>query len=405
MNRRFIASLTIFVIVALVAAWNGRQTAEALDARRQDARADYEMRIGFQRVLFRGNPALDPAPGQIADETAPWLVAPPPPLAALSTGRTAIDLAYRPTFTGEVERLESAENPTLLAFGHFDLAAVLLLFLPWLLLFAPIESKLERLAALAAGAIASLIAAAMGSLTWSSADTWFRLIIWLALVTLYARVWLSLRDLASGWRAKSMAYVLLVIVMPALASVIAATVIPPGSRVDWARARYEASREPALRQSKTLSPFYERFPEFAASATRRDYDAARLALEPAWRAALDPIDQRQQSSVNLHRMVAQVLRVLSPTSLIGGALLETAGSGDTRASDFAAQAASFARDKWSAYFRQNVQGAFQPATLDKLPAFEYQAQGLFGWLLWPLLFGAAAFAWPIVAGLVIGRRR
>lgn len=405
MNFRFIASLAVFLIVALAAAWNGRQTAETLDARRQDARADYEMRIGFQRVLFRGNPALDPAPGQVADETAPWLVAPPPPLASLATGRTAIDVAYRPTFTGNLERLESAENPTLLAFGHFDLAAALLLFYPWLLLFAPIESKLERQAALAAGAIVSLIAASMGSLSWSSADTWLRLVVWLALVTLYARVWLTLRDLASDWRAKAMAFVLLVIVMPAVASLVAATVIPAGSRVEWANARYAASREPALRQSKTLAPFYERYPEFAARATRRDYDAARLALEPTWRAALDPIDQRQQSSVDRHRLAAQALRVLSPTSLIGGALVETAGSGDTRATDFAAQAALFARDQWSAFFRQQVQGSFQPATLDKLPAFEYQAQGLFGWLLWPLVFGAATLAWPIVAGLVIGRRR
>ena len=408
MNVRFVLMVGTFLAVAGAAGWMGGRTAGMLDNRQRDAQTDWEMRIGLQRVLFRGDPALDPKAGQLADETAPWLIPSRAALMPLAIGGTAMEPAVRPTFTGLLERLESSENPVLAAFGSFDLELVLLVFLPWLLLFTPMPGSKERWVLLGAGAIGSVLSAAVAGLDWRLGETWIRLGLWVGVTVLYSMVWLRLREALErlapdAWRAKVTAYVGLVLVAPALTTALA-NVIAPVSRASWAASRYEASRPVALEQSKALAAYYERYPEFANSSVQGGYDAARAAYGTKWRAAWAPADERLESSVSRYRWLESGLRLASPTALCQGALREIAGTGRTKAAAFAEGSEKFAREVWAPFFQKAVaEGGVKPDLLNRLPKFEPAAPGLASWLPVAGAFTVGLAMW-LVAGAIVRKR-
>ena len=404
MSLRLGSILLVFLLLAAGAGWVGRETAMVLDHRMRDAKSDLEMRIGLQRVLFRGDPVTDPSPGQLADEAAPWLQPGRGSLDGMAVGRTAIEPAFRPTFEGWLERLESADNPALTVFSHFDVAFVVLVFWPWMILFSPTPAPWTRLALWGAGPVGSLVAAAVAGLAWGSAESWIRLSLWLLVVAIYGWVWLRLRDVVESrsgdaWRVKAAVYVGLVFLLPAAASLVANTVARPGSRLEWAGARYEAGREPAWGQSLVLAPYYEKFPEFAAPEIRSEYDVSRWKAAKAWRAALDPVDARQEASMATHRLIARALRLLSPVSLAQGALIEIAGTGEVRSAEFQEAAVKFARDTWAPFFQKLKARQVPAEILNKLPRFEY-TPALMSGLLLALIYAAVLAAWPMFAAIV-----
>jgi ABC-2 type transport system permease protein len=118
-----------------------------------------------------------------------------------------------------------------------------------------------------------------------------------------------------------------------------------------------------------------------------EYDRRKLQSVQAWeKIAAGPVAS-YRAAVARHRFVAHVLRAVSPAAAAQGALVEIAGTGNGRYSDFEAQMENFTRTQWLPFFAKRVaQGqSLTVADLDQLPKFTYAENGAIGELLPSLL--------------------
>jgi len=296
---------------------------------------------------------------------------------------------WRPNSGGAERGLEVFENGQTLAAGGFDLAIVMVLALPLVILFAPRHD----LVLLALGPAVSLLGILGSGAPLTQADTWLRVLAWLVLSGLYGLFWLLVRRKNWVYWATGVAYVTLVFIVPGLAVAVVDLLLPAPSRMALAAKKQAALLPVMAKTSRDLAPFYEVHPEFAENgATPADYDRIRLAAEAQWSEAWEPLRQQAEGSADLHRMAVEVVGKLSPASILYSALLETAGTGVSRQDAFEETAREFGR-QWSIALRAGVGRGhpLRPADLDRLPTFRYQEQPLLSWML-PAVIGILSLA-------------
>ena len=403
MSPRSIISVVIFLCLCAWSGWSGGRVMQRFDFER-DARADRQTRIDILR--------LDLAEGEKrsvleqSDHLAAAVALPRAPLGALAVGVSPVYESARPPSLSPVLaafETEPLESGHFLRDWHLDLMTVMLVALPVLILFGP---GLDPLVAVAAGLVGSLVGFLASSPEFGSGGVWLRLALWLLVTAVYGWFWAMTRawlNSVKGGEAFAIAvYAAVVFLLPGMAALLARTVVAvPSGAAALAEIR-QAGRAQELSDVTERAKFHVGHPGATDGEDPAEYDRLKLKSLRAWeKLAAGPVDS-YQSAQGRHRLVANLMRVVSPTAAAQGALVEIAGTGAGRHLDFVEQVDAFSRSQWGPFFTKRVeQGQFLGAAdLDKLPKFAY-AEPAFTSLLMALLFMVPIAA----AGVYVSRLR
>jgi ABC-2 type transport system permease protein len=388
MPVRAIISIVLFLSVCGVAGWSGGRVVQRFDLDR-DVRNDRQTRSDLARFDLGAGGAKSLL--ENADRIASYSNLPPAPLAGMAVGVSPLmENALRPEI--ELYRAAFAREP--LESGHFlrdwhlDTATVILLALPVLILFGP---GLDPLLAIAAGLVGSLAGFLAAGPDFGNPGVWIRLALWLAVTGAYGWFWSMARrwlDKVKGGEAAGIVlYAVVVFLLPGLVMLAVRTVFPvPSGAAVLAEIR-QAGQAQEQGDAAALAPFHGGHPSIMNQPDPAEYDRRKLQSVQAWeKIAAGPVAS-YRAAVARHRFVAHVLRAVSPAAAAQGALVEIAGTGNGRYSDFEAQMENFTRTQWLPFFAKRVaQGqSLTVADLDQLPKFTYAENGAIGELLPSLL--------------------
>jgi ABC-2 type transport system permease protein len=299
-------------------------------------------------------------------------VDPPAPLAILATGEADVSPSYiRINFSSVFPDADAElSNPRLLRLRDFDMAFVLVFLVPLALialaaptLVAERESGILRLVAsmpitplrVAALKYTALTLVSVGALWMSVLAALFvfadfpgvAALVWLAaIVALWAVFWITGTALiASFWRsvAGSVAiltalWALVTIALPAAAALIAQGVYPPPSRIAYVDASRQATDAYDERGNAIRATWLARQPHDPAKRETllKSPEVRRFARDAFYRAALEPHRRRIDARASVLMRLESGLRLLSPASMLDGALAAAAATDRRRHLEFVA---------------------------------------------------------------------
>ncbi len=340
-------------------------------------------------------------------------VLPAAPLGALAIGQGDLLPSWYPvTARGPYHFLARSEpeNPLRLSVGNFDAAFVIVWLLPLVVIalsFNLVSAERERgvlAVAVAAGAspvdfilgklaarallvfgslwIALLAAALAAGVPPGNAAGALPLLLWLAGATLYAAFWFALalfvnsRPRASDQNASLLAgaWLVLVILAPALTNLAATTVFAAPSRVALTTELREASEEADRAAAASRDQYFFDHPEMAGGEMDRTaYFQSVAQSELSISRAMAPLLAQFDVQARRQQGLVEVLQFLSPGTMTWQSLTTLAGSDGARHREFHAQALAF-HERWSGFFREPLmRGAtLTPADYAALPQFGFQ---------------------------------
>lgn len=303
----------------------------------------------------------------------------------------------------EMFRFQEVDNPILLGWGRFDLAFLVVLLLPLLvagfsctvlsadrasgtlrlLLSQPVGvGRLAAVRVLLRGGLLTLLAAAGAVLGWlvlGAGDAAPRAIDYAQLagvILAYGAFWCALalwivsRNRSSEHNALVLVLVwaLLVLVLPALTTLVARELSPVPSRLEYITSAREAENAANARGRELLSGYLLDHPEL--EATRGDAVAPFIKtfvlVQREVEQAIAPVVERYAAAERAQQRVGATLRWLSPRDLTEQALLQIAGNDPSRHARFEAQAAELRAAWLEAVEPQIISGR-------RLSAAEYRA--------------------------------
>ncbi|MFP2929329.1 DUF3526 domain-containing protein, partial [Pyxidicoccus sp. 3LG] len=232
-----------------------------------------------------------------------------------------------------------------------------------------------------------------------------------ALVVAYGAFWFALAlavnalGLGSATNALVLvgAWVLLVVVVPAVAQLGVSTLYPVPSRVALVGATRTASLEAEKRGSEVLSVYLQDHPELAPEGTKTEgYWPTALAVQDEAARATAPVLAAFQAQLARQQATLGVLRFASPALAFQQALQDVAGTGSRRHGHFLAQV-----DRFHAAWRQALlPRVFSASTLGAaehraLPRFAYEEQPG-DEVVAPVLLGLLALLLPSLVAVGLG---
>ncbi|HWI17083.1 MAG TPA: DUF3526 domain-containing protein [Vicinamibacterales bacterium] len=360
------------------------------------------------------SPFADPrSPSNLGGRLGPkYATLPPAPLAAVAIGQSDLLPYYFKVTTDARENIVSAteiENPNRLLAGRFDLAFVIIFFLPLLILALTynmvsaekeqgtlalvlsqpvstatlVRGKVALRGALLVGVLVVLSAAALlitgADLTAPGAAP--RLLMWIAAVSAYAAFWFGLSIFVASLGRSSTAnatilattWLAFVVMTPSLFNLIATSVYPVPSRVELVQAVREASDEANKEGSKLLARYYEDHPELAtgdAAQAMTDFNVVRVAVNDDVETRVRPVVLRYERQIAAQQATLNRLQFLSPAILMQNALNDIAGTGTARHQHFLQQVDAF-HAAWRGHFVPLIFAKAQVRALDTLPSFTF----------------------------------
>ncbi len=366
-------------------------------------------------------------------------VLPPAPLGALAIGQGDLLPGWYPVTArgphGFLTRSEP-DNALRLATGNFDAAFVIVWLLPLVVIalsFNVVSAERERgvlAIAVAAGAspsgfilgkvaaraalvfgslwIALLAAAFAAGVPVGQAAGALPLLLWLGGATLYAAFWFALalfvnsRPRASDQNASLLAgaWLLLVILLPALTNLAATTVFAAPSRVALTTELREASETADRAAASSRDQYFFDHPEMQGGEMDRTAYFQSVALsEQSIAESMAPLLGAFEVQARRQQALIEVLQYLSPGTLAYETLTELAGSNGARHREFRAQTLAF-HAAWSGFFRSRLmRGAtLTPADYAALPQFRFAEPPLAA----ALARAAAPLAVLLVLSLLLG---
>lgn len=343
---------------------------------------------------------------------AQYAILPPGPLAALSIGQADVQPFWAQVTTRTKQTFfvnDEIENPARLLAGRLDVAFVILVVFPLLVLALtfdvvagerergtlalvlaqPVEprrvlgAKVGLRALLVAGmAIALSIGAAVATgLPLSDAQTVLRLIAWSGVVLLYGAFWFSValfvnaRRLSAAASAVALlgAWLLVVVVLPALAAAAISVTHPAPSRIVLTTQLREATDAAAERRQDAVATFLLDHPGAVSdSGALSDPFVQAVALQDAAERTMAPHYAAFDASLDAQRRAAERFRLLSPALVVQGALLDLSGSGEHRFRDYEQQFDRY-HQTWRETFTARMlrQERLNATTLAALPAWTF----------------------------------
>jgi ABC-2 type transport system permease protein len=406
-------ALIALTLLLVSAALNGRallgvqaRTAAALE----DEVAQTTLALAAQ--AGRGVPTAI-APGAVGYSVlSEPAVLPAAPLGALAIGQNELLPAWYPVtargphhFLGRNE----PDNPLRLSVGNFDTAFVIVWLLPLVVIalsFNVVSAERERgvlALALAAGAspagfilgkvaarallvfvslwLALLAAALAAGVPLGRAAGALPLLLWFTGATLYAAFWFALalfvnsRPRASDQNAGLLAgaWLVLVVLLPALTHLAATTVFAAPSRVELTTELREASETADRAAAAARDQYFFDHPEMqGGELDRTAYFQSVASSELSIAKAMAPLLGRFEVQAQRQQGLVEVLQYLSPGTMTWQSLTALAGSDGTRHREFRAQTLAF-HERWSAFFREPLMrgAALTPASYAALPQFGF----------------------------------
>ncbi|MFB1484940.1 DUF3526 domain-containing protein [Corallococcus sp. RDP092CA] len=341
----------------------------------------------------------------------PQALLPPGPLGTLVVGQMdLLPTVYQVSLQGSVTDFarDTLEHPVHLATGPLDLTFVLLYLLPLFALalsFDLVSREREdgtlrlvlvqaaglrgwalRRLAVRAGVLLGVcvLAGLAGHALTGGAGGPGRLLGWAGLVVAYGAFWfalaLAVNALGFGSSTNALvlvgAWVLLVVLVPAVAQLGVSRMYPVPSRVALVGATRTASLEAEKRGGEVLSTYLQDHPELAPRGARTEgYWPTALAVQDEAARATAPVVAAFQAQLARQQDTLEVLRFASPALAFQQALQDVAGSGGRRHGHFLAQVDRF----HSAWREALLPRVFSASTLGAaehraLPRFAYEEQ-------------------------------
>ena len=370
--------LVLFAVLAGYAALSGARWADARAIAVQQAVAEADETMAQRRDTFAELVAKGEKPnfGLIYATALPFRAGlSNAPLAAVSAGQAegypaAASIApFLDPWAIFDPHMAGLESPSVLAAGRFDLAFVIVVLLPLLLIaatydfwsrdvengsarfqlaqpVAPARLILTRAALRGGTLLAASTAIACLALVITGARDLADLAGFAAIVLAYGAFWIALATLlnlfvrasTTAALAGGTAWLAVVVLLPGVMAAAADLAAPPPSALSYTNAVRAAGLE--------VRAEYADVARAAAKAEpRNNYPASlwhsRTEIE-ARDARLGPIHQSYAEGADRHRRVAERLRFLSPAVIAQDALDRLAGTDATRALAFLQQARAFA---------------------------------------------------------------
>jgi ABC-2 type transport system permease protein len=373
------------------------------------------------------------------------VVLPAAPLGALAIGQAELLPAWYPvTARGPHHFLARNEpdNPLRLAVGNFDAAFVIVWLLPLVVIalsFNVVSAERERgvlALALAAGSspagfilgkvaarallvfvslwLALLAAALAAGVPLGRAAGALPLLLWFTGATLYAAFWFALalfvnsRPRASDQNAGLLAgaWLVLVVLLPALTHLAATTVFAAPSRVALTTELREASESADRAAAAARDQYFFDHPEMqGGDPDRSAYFRSVAESELSVATAMAPLLAQFEVQARRQQGLVEVLQFLSPGTMTWQSLTALAGSDGARHREFRGQTLAF-HERWSAFFREPLlSGAtLTPVAYAALPRFEFDEPPLVSTLPRVLPALAALLVLSLLLGAVSVRR-
>jgi len=377
-----------------------------------------------------------------------YAVKPPLPSAAMAVGQSDIQPYFFRMLVNEKQAFINQydfAHPLGLLTGKFDLAFFIIYILPLLLIstsynalarekqsgqlrllmlqgLSPIRLLFNQLSTRASVILAPFYLICIPALLiLAEGISWQVLFVFAALVLLYAAFWLALCAfvISFGQSAAYNAAVLIiswlsfVIILPAVLNALIVTADTAPSRIEYVDTLRKQSDEVDKSSSKALAQFFQDHPELAKKtddAKPVDYATKKIAKITAIEAAMQPYDDAFDAVLTAQQSRAELFKMISPATLLQGALFDLSGNGLKRHQDFIEQVLAFHLELREFYQERIVQahrqGDFSPcagcnarvtlADLSLIPEFSYQeAQPVIPWgsIALLLLFSAALIFW------------
>ncbi len=368
--------LILFAVAAGYASLTGGQWATARQAAVTTAVAEADTIMADRRTAFVETIAKGEKPnfGLIYATALPFRAGlPNAPLAALSTGQAegypaAANIApFVDPWAIFDAHATGLESPAVLAAGRFDLAFVIVVLLPLLLIAAtydfwsrdvengsarfqlaqpvrPARLILTRAAVRGGGLLVAAIVIAIGWLVATGANDIGGLALTALIILAYGGFWIALsivinllvRASTTAALAGGTAWLAIVVLIPAACAALADLAAPPPSAMAYTNAIRTAGLEVR-----------------AANRDAATADSGRAYPASLWHnrneiqqrdARLGPIHRVYADGWARHRALEGSLSLLSPAVIAQGALDRIAGTGSDRALAFQDQARAFAGD-------------------------------------------------------------
>jgi len=404
----------VLTAYATLVGWTFTRSESTAAAAAGDADRGRLARLRAEVVAIEGGAAVrhvaDPrSPHLVGSEIAPRVASlPPGPLSLAAVGQRdllpqTVVLTTRPR-VGEPAR-DDGTSPSLRANGSFDLAFVFVFLLPLLvvsLAYDLLTGERERgtLAlvlsqpislrtfvfgkALARGSIVvgTVLVLALGGALASGAlaaeGGLLRLALYGALLTFYTAFWFLLALAIDAWGRTAAgnalsavgAWLLLVVIVPGLASVAVDTAYPSPSRTELVTLARDAARN-AESSASRLDGDHRRAPD-PASMGRRS-----IEIQSAFEAEVAPVLARFRDQRTRQQTLVARVRFVSPAIVLHEGLSDVAGSSVTRHQHFTAQVEAFHAELKQFFASRLARGAtLAAADYDAMPRFVYrEAEG------------------------------
>ena len=429
-DRRILASMAFLVGLTVFGAYSGRHVLQRQFASIEAMKLEeMQRRDRLRGGLVTTSTGDKPTPGAPAGtQTTPAMlggelgstsaVLPPGPLAGLSIGQSDMLPGFFRISTNSLQAsMEEDEiaNPRHLLTGRLDFGFVVIALYPLLILalsydmlaseiengtFSLVMSQPIRLSELIIGKLAVRFLAIITTAVLTSSlavflshgvaagdAPWVRWLLWLSVIVLYGAFWfalaalVNLRGLASATNALVLAgtWTALVLVIPNILNVLAATLYPIPSRVALIQATRSATIKANEEGSRSLAAYFEDHPELAdpGGGNADDYIVRSLAIKAAIESQVQPLlDTCEQQADSQNRLVRR-LRWLSPALAAQEAMETLAGSGRERHNEFVRQVKTF-HGQWQSYFRPLIarKAPLGIDQFDAIPRFRFREEFL-----------------------------
>jgi ABC-2 type transport system permease protein len=248
-------------------------------------------------------------------------------------------------------------------------------------------AKVGLRALLVAGlAIALSVGAALATgVPLSDATAVLRLAAWSGVVLLYAAFWFAVALAINARRLSASAsavallgvWLVVVVVLPALASAAISVTHPAPSRIVLTTQLRTATDDAAARRQDAVATFLLDHPGYVGdSAAASDPYVAATALQDAAERTMAPHYAAFDAALDAQRRAAERFRLLSPALVVQGALLDLSGTGEHRFRHYESQFDQY-HAAWRDVFTQRMlqRRAFGTAEIASLPAWTFAEEG------------------------------
>ncbi len=428
--KLLIADKTLWVIIVLFVLLIGYSIFNGVRWAKERQKQTHELTVRGDRALKADRDDLSaiesgvkPMPSPVPQAVLPTgksypTVLPPASLSALSVGQSDI---YPYTTTVDIYATKHApfnfyeqDNPINLLAGRFDSAFVIVFLFPLLILalsynvlsqekesgtlqmtlgqsplslktfvFGKIAARFALILILTIGL--STIGLLISKVSFFASATLPRFLLWISAITAYALFWFVLAVAVNALGKSSAAnavilagiWIALVVVMPSLLNIAAASIHPVPSRLEFVSKLREADNYTRSEGQKLLAKYYSDHPELVPEGQLdlNDFTRRFYAVRQENQRCIFPETLRFEEQLAAQQSLINRYRILSPAVVMQESLNDIAGTSTARQKSYVEQIRNFI-DQWQNFFVPLVmrKATLKAADYDQIPRFQFQEE-------------------------------